>query len=60
VARVVPVAVDNETAVAYIWLHGENEAHGISRTIEATAYLDINGDGEVVGVEIIGWPKEPT
>ena len=50
----IPVAVDGD--MAYIFLFGQNEAHSVAGSIEVTAYLDINHEGRVIGVEVFGWP----
>lgn len=51
---VVPIHVEGDSA--YVYLFGENEAHGVAKTISVDANLDINHEGEVIGIEILGWP----
>ena len=51
------VTVDRETRVAYVRLTGQPMEEGIAaQTHEVTAFVDVDADGRVLGIEILDWP----
>lgn len=54
-----PVSVDDVLGTAYVFLTPENTAGRIARTVSVNAMLDIDPQGNVVGIEILQWPKRP-
>ena len=49
------LTVNEDIGAAYLYLH---EQAPIARTITVHANLDLDNDGNVVGIEILGWPSK--
>ncbi|MEV8639490.1 DUF2283 domain-containing protein [Streptosporangium sp. NPDC051023] len=54
---------DSEVGATYVYLNGPIPPGGVASTVEVDAMvnLDLDGDGRVIGIEIIAaWPEAPT
>lgn len=54
---------DPQAGATYVYLDDPTSPGGVARTaqVDATVNLDLDADGRVIGIEIIGaWPEAPT
>ena len=52
----IPIDIDEVLGTAYVFLTPEGTAQRVAKTLSVEAYLDLDDDGNVVGIEILDWP----